>query len=268
MAVKATLITRLRNQAQINQQEAVFNDTAVLNDVMDAALIEHDADLGIDTAGYAALPVREEELVLLLAWIRVCYARASFAAPQPSLITPGHMAFGSDRDTPLKKNLALAKALRERYDQLLSDLEGDESDDAEGAAGDITVGEFYRTDEVLSTHVPLLTAPQMPAPVIAQRAVGAGYAIIGWEKMSSSTFRELFLFQSSSAGIHEEWNNDGLGGIPFVKSTATQIYSTTDNIRKAAKITSLAAGTYYFCAAVRDSSGNYVFSNELTVAVT
>lgn len=269
MAIRDTIKSRLIGRAGISAQESC---NTYLDSYLDEAVAEHDSSYApAGVADYSLLPVSEYELVLLLAWVRVCEFRASNAAPQPSLRGVG-AGFGSDRDTPFAKNMAMAKYLRQQYDNLKSTLESQES---ENGTGDITLGELYRKDDLIDAAVPLTVAPLLKAPTLSYASVvdvqtgGAdlGSVIVSWTAVLSEYFSELFLFKSSTAGIVQMWNETPASGIPFVSADASQIYATTDNFSKAVKNTSLAAGTYYYVMAMRDTNGRYSFSNEIAVTI-
>jgi hypothetical protein len=271
---QATLKARLIARAGISAQEEV---NANLDAFLDQSVAEHSDEYAPDgVADYALVPVNEYELVIILAWIRVCEFRASHVAPQPSISSRaaglGH-GFGADRDTPFKKNMEMAAYLRKLYDEKWDDLLGDE--DEENGTGDITVGELYRTDEILDIPVPtrvvpLLSAPAISASEIVDVATGGaegGSVVISWKSVLSSAYAELMIYFRTSAGIYQNWNHDGNQGIPFVASDAVRVFQTTDNVAKGMKNVGLAAGTFYYVLVMRDTSGRFTFSNELKVII-
>lgn len=272
--IRTTLVARLKGKAGISDQEEVISS---LPDFMDEALMEHDplyAPAGV--ANYTLLPLSEYELVLILAWIRVCEFRASNAAPQPSLRGIAGQGvgsgFGGDRDTPFKKNMDMAKYLRTKYDDLKAQLEADED---EQGSGDITIGELYRKDEVLDIAVPMGSVPQLNAPALtvgdivgeAAGAANLGSVVLLWNGVLSTYFSEFVVFRSSAANIKQMWNKDGVDGVPFINPGSTKVYTTTDNMTQGMKEQNLAAGTYYYVLLLRDSSNMWSFSNEVSVVI-
>lgn len=265
--VKAELKAKLISEAQISTAEPVYT---VLDDLLSNAYLEYAPASGLD---FTLLDEsgKENELVIILAWIRVCDSRASSVAPQSSSRgTAG--GFGSDRDTPFAKNTALAKILRERYANLRAAL-AIGSTDAE--SGDITMGELVRHDEYSNAQVPFRTAKNLAAPILSNRtptAVSAdatllGTVVLSWTKLSSEYFDELILLGSNTAGIYQDWNQSSSGPIPFSASDSSIMFRSTDNQQTATRITYLTAGDVYFVAAVRDTNGRYTFSNEIKVTI-
>jgi len=280
--VAAQLLTSLQVRGQFKSQEAIY---PTLSTYIDDAYQEHAPDNNMD---YSLLTKLEYQLVVLLAWSRACVSRASFIAPDSNMKSAGSM-FGSDRDTPFAKNLKLAEYLLGEYHRLKGAIAENAApvDDVE-AAGDITIGDLYRNDELLSARTPLYIAPSMRVSNMAAQIItpdtggGIGSVVLSWGAMEFENFGEIYLIQSPVAGIYQNWNLDGnatpgttstpsiassLAVIPFCNPAASIIYRTTDSFRKAAKVINLAAGTYYFAFAVRDTTSNYSYSNELTVVI-
>lgn len=273
--IREALKLRLKGKAGISQQEDCVQH---LDGFLDESLVEHSVKYcPSDSPDFTLLPFREQELVLILGWIRVCEFRASSAAPQPSLRAFGSgsqagAGFGGDRDTPFKKNMDLVKYLRDKYVDLRARLE--DSKDEQGS-GDITLGELYRHDELTDVSVPFRSAPLLNAPQlsldsvtgVAAGGVSLGVATFSWTAVSSENFAQLYLVRNSSANIQQMWNQDGVDGIPFVNPGTVAVYNTTDNIAKGAHEIKLAAGTYYYVIVMRDSSAQWTFSNEVSVVV-
>lgn len=273
--VRDTLKARLKGKAGISSQE---DCNPFLDDFLDESLVEHSVAFSPgNVPDFTLLPFRQYELVLLLGWIRVCEYRASSAAPQPSLraFGPGSQAgagFGGDRDTPFKKNMELAAYLRKKYDDLKTRL--DDQQDEQGS-GDITIGELYRQDELTDAAVPwrsspLLNAPQLTLETVTGVAAGGaslGIATFAWTAVSSEYFSQLYLVRNALPDIQQMWNQDGVNGVPFVNTGTVSVYDTTDNIAKGARETMLAAGTYYYIIAMRDTSAQWTFSNEVKAIV-
>lgn len=268
--IRDSLAARLKAKAGISDQEPCLQ---YLGDYLDEALVEHS---GVIDPDFTVLPKREQELVILLGWVRVCEFRASNAAPQPSLRGFGSGAqagagFGGDRDTPFKKSMDMAKYLRDKYTDLRALLESGDDD----GSGDITVGELYRRDELIDASVPFHTSPGLQAPLLSfLTAIGVtaggadqGCAIFEWPATLAENFSLLTVFRASQAGIRQMWNADGVSGVPFILPTASKVYETSDNIAKGLKEKNLAAGTYYYVIVVKDTSGVWSFSNEVAVVV-
>lgn len=270
--VKEILKAKLISRAGVLPQEVIY---ANLTDYLDDAVVEQSLSYLINgLPNYEAIPVRLYDLVVILAWIRVCEARASNAAAQPSLKGVG-AGFGSDRDSPFSKNMAMVKYLREKYSADRTLLETNESEDG---AGDITIGELYRPDELVDAGVPFRSAPAVIAPVMSVGAIlgvaagtsagdEGGSVILNWESVFSPYFDELLIFRSSTAGIYQSWNGEGSNSVPFVSTAATQIFSTHGNLARGLKSIGLSAGTYYYVLALRDTAGRFTFSIEQKVII-
>jgi hypothetical protein len=265
--VKESLVTKLKLKAAVVDTEAV---SAQLGDFLDDALTEHAPRYA---GNFDLLPANEYEPVLLLGWERACLTRASLVAPQSSARN-GQSGFGADRDTPFEKNTKLAKILRDRYITLTSALiaNGAAAND-ETAAGDITLGDFYRNDERWEARVPFTVAPTLTAPTLtastktAAGGASAGSVVLLWDAVDSPVFYQLNVVKNLNAGIYQQWNADGANLIPFIATNSTTVYTTNEWIKKGIKVTGLTVGSYYFIIAVQDTSGHFIFSNEVLVAI-
>ena len=262
--LRTALALKLRKRAVVTEVEPVF---ALLEDTLDDALNEHLPDSAGD---FTALKPREHELVILLAWERVCFSRASFYAPQASLNSKsGNVGFGSDRDTPFEKNTKLAKALREQYIALRDNQQANSNEpDNLDPAGDITVGELFRTDDVLGVTVPLTgTPPLLPVKLTLDSAVITGGAIVRWTTCEADDFLDLRILVSSSSGIYQDWNSDGKNGLPYCSADAEQVFKTPNNRGRAIKLVDLPVGSYFVVAVVVSRTNEVAYSNEITFTV-
>lgn len=262
---KGELKTQLVGRAQIASSEQV---SLQLDLILDQAYSEYAPS---NVGDYLLLTKREYELVLILAWIRVCDSRASAYAAQASISGAG-AGFGSDRDTPFAKNSKLAKELRFRYSELLASLTTEE----DGDSGGITVGELVRHDDLIDASVPLSQAQPLRAPRLSSRSpttVSAGgtlqgTVILSWTEVKSEYFSEAIIVINDTAGIAQDWNGAGNNDkVPNVATASSAVYRTTDSKTTATKLSYLAAGTYYFVLALRDANGRFTFSNEITVVI-
>lgn len=262
--IKTSLIAR----AEVQDTERVFSK---LDLFINEALVEYKNE---STSDFSVLHVIERRLVVYLAWISVCYTRASAFAPQASQ-KPGSntgFGFGADRDTPYKKCIDLAEKLREQYTLLKEDFDskyGDlDDEDGSGSSGDVEIGTLVRREENLSVTVPYRQANAIPILVFERLTAAAGEALLSWSRFDPAGFSDAFVFRSSTAGIHQKWNHDGNSGVPFIAAAAEKVYATTDNIGKQIKQTGLPAGTYYYLLVVKSTNNVYSYSPELTVTVS
>lgn len=257
------LKTSLIGRAEVVTTEKCY---AQLEEFLKGALVEH---LKKETTDFTLLHYLERRLVVILAWISVCYARASGFAPQPSQ-KPGNTTgygFGADRDTPYKKCMDLADKLRAEYERLKADFEEEYTDDS-NSAGDIVVGDIVRSDAVIEATVPFSKSLAVEISYFEGSSPASGTVLLRWSKFEEPNFSEAVIFHSTTPGIYEEWNHDGNSGYPFISATAEKVYSTTDYIAKAARILSVPAGTHYYVLVARNRNGIDSISDEVAVEVS
>jgi len=266
LQVKTSIKDSLIRRSEVTSTERCH---ANLDEFIDEALIEYSEE---DTADFAPLHVLEQRMIVWLAWITVCYARASGFAPQPSQ-KPGSnvgYGFGTDRDTPYKKCMDMAAKLKEEYSDMKAEYDskfGDDDEDSESSTGDVFVGSLLKTEAELGAFVPPQKASSVAIRNFDTVSVGAGFAILGWSRTTSTAFVQLFIFKSSASGIVEKWNADGNSGVPFIAAAASKIYGTTDFISKQIKVTGLTAGTHYFVLVTVSLNGLYWYSDQITAVV-
>ena len=190
----------LKSQASIQVSEVGLDNT-LLDSFIAAALSEHNPSYTL-----ATIPDIEEELVLLLAHIRVCIWRANDAARNGNLNSSGS-GFGEDRTSPVSSNLKVADRLRLRYDQLCGRM----GLPSTAQQGTVSVSSNLVDDATLNgAMVPLSEAKDPPAPLLLLRAVVADNTkvIASWA-MPSEVFDFdaylLFLLDSGS-DIFQNWN--------------------------------------------------------------
>src|SRR5688572_26741086 len=112
MSILAGLVTKLREDAVIEPSEGIAD--AKIEQWIRESIRKHDSTLDL-----TAIPDEEDEAVTLLAWIQLCYHRASKYSAEAS--TSGANGYGTDRNTPYYKLMDLAKHLQARYDRVVAD---------------------------------------------------------------------------------------------------------------------------------------------------
>ena len=110
--VGSVLLERLIAEAGITSDEKAFweNNNSILTNYLASAFRQHGT---VDSL--AVLPTAQYDLVVILAWEKVCLFRANAFARASSQSAP--QGFGQNKDTPYYKNTLMAKELRERYNR-------------------------------------------------------------------------------------------------------------------------------------------------------
>lgn len=252
MATVSSLVDQLKALASIQASELFA--AGDLNSYMIAALRQHDKNMSA-----ATLPVSEEEPVITLAWIKVCYVRASRYSSQPNV--NGASGYGQDRNSPYNKNMDLAKNLMKRYTELVTDL-GIEH----GGAG-VSVGNLIVKDLSFDGLVPLIANPNIPPLLLAETDFGETFSVLDWTFDTFDNFREFLLFHLiGDAPIFQEWNFNSSVGTPKISDNAKKVFSTLDYRATAVKITDLDKTLVNrFLLVVRSRSENFGYSNEITL---
>ena len=251
-----------------NAAVAASESTALsLRDFLNEALNEH-APLLLGDFSRLTSP-REQELVLLLAHERVCISRASQYAPQGTT-QQSSVTFNADRNTPFDKNTKLAVFLRNRYNELKTRYKEEGSVDSFETNGDIVIGSIYKEGEDVPSYVPFHTAPpRIPSLSIEYMDKGTGTIVLRCLDIDETYAEELFVFLSTTPGIYQSWNYDGSGDvpIPFARADAEIIHQSTDIRRKACRVTDRLPLKHYAICAYRTATGDYIYSDEIVVAL-
>jgi hypothetical protein len=258
MATLADLTDKLKRMASVEDSEHIHDDTD-LKECLDRALLQHNARLTYDS-----LPAREEEPFLILAWIGVCFIRASRAAKDGNV--SGGSGFGQDRESIYSKNVRLARELKARYDMLCADLEIDTASDG------VVVGTLTRADDFDNIVLPLSVAPQPPIVSLKldpsnQSLTTGDYYTLSWDFKRFTNFREFRIYHlEGSNPVFEDWNFHSATGIPKVANNALLLntYARQDVTKLKVQGLNKGAGiTNRFLIVVRSLSDTYSYSNEL-----
>ncbi len=262
MATLDDLERRVTSNAQIKSNESINSE--MVRDFLIQALYRHAPEFEGD---FSLLPAVQEEPVVLLAWISICYARASKAAPEVNLnITrTTSTSMGQDRSTPVDKNIKLAQALEARY-KAITEAVGGTTTTVQINFGDIQQGELYRenslTDATTETAVKILTAS-----VLSIGTPVANEVVLSWTGNADSNFQEYIVFQSLTSGIYQSWNNSSSSGVPLISNSASKLIKFTDRFKLSIKVSDLtSATTYYYLIVTKSTNGRYVYSNEVSVS--
>ncbi len=261
LTVRALIVKQLYVNAGLGSNEPVYNAAP---DLVDAAFMEHNSEAAMG-GRYDLLSPREYELVGLLAWERVCLARASLAAPQSS-VKQSQVSFNADRDTPFEKNQKLATYLRARYNQLKAAYKAEASASGES---DIIVGELFRKEDTFNAVLPLSVGEQVTIPAIKvidikqpALASATGRIVLSVDIAYREMVDTLFLYAHTASGIAQPWNPE----VPVIPA-ATLVGKTTDMRMRMFSFDNLLAGTYYFVAYANNVAGVNNFSGEIKVVL-
>ncbi len=257
MATVADLIIKLKAKSRLQTSEGIEDDDLEV-DFADS-LIQHNR-----LYSFASLPVNEEELVLILAWIRLCFRRASKSVMSPA--SSGTAGFIQNDDSPYKKNIDLANQLQKRYNALVASLP------LESSAGGIvvtTVGILdSRSDRVLPP-----TATPTPPPVLLELAAGESTSvgttyILNWYTDKFDGYYELVLFHTTgSDALLQTWNFNSDTGVPRILNGASKSSSFTDQDLRSVKVTDInKAVTNRFILVQIGRGSKYTYSNELALS--
>lgn len=246
---KATALSTLRTNACIPSTE--YTDTQ-LNVWLDDALNQHTKVYTFDT-----LPARQIDAVVLLAWIKVCYARASKASMYFSI---------SGREGSINKaeivsnNLQLVTQLREEYITLCGRL-------GISAAPEIVVSDFEIMDESVGAETPteVHQAPQVPV-LVASDWAGTTVTLSWGEAVPRNTFSRYEIYFGTESGLEDRTTlgEDNPVHLGVSATKATFIKSLTSIEKNCISIGDLnPAIDYYFVIVLVDINGRIAVSNEV-----
>lgn len=250
MSDPATLRTKLRAEASIEESEGF--DDARLDTWFKDAVLKHNSAYTV-----ATLPEEEEEAVVVLAWISVCYARASKVVNSAS-ITGGN-GYGADRTNPYNQNMNMAATLQRRYDMIVSEKASDDSSSV--MMGQLNISSD-RTDRVTS-------GPNRPFRIaLLKKDVTSADLVLYWTAQVASDFCDYYLYVSTSP-ILQDWNFKGNNGVPRINQNATLLAKIETQDLTTLKVEDLEPSTtYYFILVMKNRRSYYYYSNEVIATTT
>ena len=255
-----SLVTTLKTRSQIQSSDGISD--SLLESFLTSSLAYHNPTYTWDT-----LPVREEELVILLAWIMVCETRAAQFVNESDLSSSSSGlagGYGQDRNTPFNKNMALIKYLKQRYSDIAKAVASPDSG-MSSSEGQVVLGTLYRSDDLADALVPLQTSP-VPSIAVSAGIVSATNLVLKWSFPSFENYHSVILYKSTAPSIREEWNHDTVSDIPEISSEAERLIDIRDQSQKAIRVINLSPSTqYYFLAVLKTNSFRFSYSNELAL---
>lgn len=252
------IASQLNTRARVQPSEGF--DLSFLGQLVDAALIEHNSSLTIDT-----LPDNQGECVLLLAWIRLCYDRASSIVNNPN-VSSASSGFGSDRNTPFQKNLQLAKSLRDQYISLCQSIGIDPSPEPNSIfVSSLIVSDPLKQDMA----VPLSAAPTPPSPVLSvvSSNLGSSEVIIAWTFSEFDFFKSFTLFNLQGTDpIRQDWNFSSQSSYPKINNIAQNLGTFYVEQLRSVKVTEVdLTQVQRFILVATSLSQTYSYSNEVVI---
>lgn len=262
MATQAALALTLRDKCGV-PDEGAFTD-AKLQTLIGEAMTEHNASYD-----YTTLPAKEEQLVVLLAWIQVCYMRASRFGAELSVSVGGS---GVDRAQPFNPFIQLARELRTRYEALCNQI-GVPPGGADIESSQILQGELSREDSLSGLTLPLDTQRVPPTPVLSsdQQTNGVGNRTVrlSWRLGRMTDFQTFRVFSSSTAGLSDPSTlSENTALYPGLKTGVTCLAALTELYQTCIRLSGFDAGDVYIVVAVYDADNRLAISNEIHLTFT
>lgn len=249
MSTIATLVTQLSGDAAIQASERIAPER--LTKLITGAIAKHAPEYSGDN-----LPDTEDEAVVVLAWVELCYIRAATFVNSPD--TQGTNGIGANRDNPYQRNMGMAARLAERYARIVGENETPDS------ATDVLQGKLIVKNRLSGAyegaHKPAITLS------LSKGAVTTTTAILRWEAPLRDDFTDYFLFQHTAPEIRADWNAHKVQGVPGVHPDAEFLIKIPSQAQNAVKVTDLEIGTeYYFLLVMKTLRDNNYYSNALRV---
>lgn len=250
------LLKRLKAEASIETSEG-FDDELDLTVDIEEAIERHNSSYTADT-----LPDNEVQLVMLLAWAKICYRRAAKFAKEAN--STGGQGFASDRTTPYNKCINLAEMLEKRY-RASSDNLGITT-----SGTSIVVGSLVKFDTLINQITPRSQGapPNLRLFVAAGESVSDGDTIIlQWDTREYQNFDSFILFTTNDGNrIYELQNQHSATGYPRVRDSAVKVITITDCLQRAIIISNIDKTVQNnFLMLNKSASERYSYSNELLI---
>ena len=256
----SNLLTTLKLRSGVQSSDGIAD--ATLEYFLNTSLAQHNPAYTFDT-----LPAREEELVILLAWIMVCETSASTSVNESNLKSSSSGlagGYGQDRNTPFHKNLDFIKYLKQRYADLSRSILNSDTG-LSATEGQVVMGTLYRTNDEIDALTPLRTSPVPPIALSNATPLNTS-VVLKWSFPPFENYYSVVLFKSSTPNIREEWNHDSVSDIPEISSSSERLVDIKDPTQRAVKVINLSPSTqYYFLAVLKTNSGRFAYSSEVSV---
>ena len=184
----------------------------------------------------------EEALVLTLAMIELCYARAANA----SLNYPMRGEyFESQKNKIVDNNLAIAAALRDQLSEIQDSLTTGDSE--------VLTSELLRVNR-FGQRVPL-TLSKTPSAVTLTATASGSDMLLSWTPAATEIdFESYRIYRRDTSSVLDSYQSTG------VHENSTCVYVGTDRTFTYHKDQSLTAGAYYYSLGVYNRSGLKAFS--------
>lgn len=249
MSQLSVLVGKLREDGGLTDSEE-FSDQK-LEQWLNDAIRRHDP-----TANPAAIDDTEDEAVVLLAQIQLCYARAAKWANDPSV--SGGAGYGTDRNTPYYKNMDMAARLQDRYARIV--LEGASDPTNQIVQGHLTVIN-PEIEAVVTGDLPIIPV------VLSKIGVDGTNISLKWQMEYVPDFADYFFYVDTATGIYQvEKIDTNSEGVPKLRDTADLVHKLDDQFLRAVEFIDAQPNTdYYFILVMKTRRGTYYYSNEVFV---
>jgi hypothetical protein len=274
MAIIADLKARLLREACIAVGETPFyssTDTGAtyLETLLGDAIVAHNPNLVV-----ATLPDKEITLVMLLARVKICHLRAQKMAGESNLSGTG--GYGTDRNTPFYKLMALAKELKAEYIALAAQLGVDVPSDQ--PQGQVTVSSLLIESGGLGVRTPLrVNMPPCPVLTLTSADTSAGSILLTWVIPDFEDFRRyrvaLISFPIGEEDAHsvlDPANSFEESEIPGILQSATIMDLALLQSARAVGLSGLDLSNknYAIVLVVENTVGNISLSNQILTGGT
>jgi len=265
----ADLVGDLKFNSQVQTSEG-YADPADYERVIKGAGLKHNSSYVI-TSTECTVPDVERAVLGMLANSDFCLVRAAKVANSPTLTAPA--GFGTDRNTPFYKLMALAKALLQQYEDACKALGLDNYyGSVQGSASTAT----SETVVISADHgglIPTEISPVPAAPKLECSPVNAvspdGTIILSWNFINHTNFSAYRIFHmTGDAPIFQNWNFGSKVGTPKINDLAEVVGSINEIDCKSVMLTDLPidVGTVNrFLVVIATKSARYAYSNELAL---
>jgi hypothetical protein len=189
-ALRETLRSQLGDLARLAGKKRF--DNSKLNDALFEGLRQHNKHYK-----WQDIPESEEQLILLLAKVRLARDKALEYALDARVTTGGGMT--TDRNTNAQQLSALANDLRDEYEYQAAKILSQDN-----VSGDIIIGNLVRDSRLIHAKVPVQLAPPPPKPKLSavqyryyanrfvnppsdqefQQAAPFGRIVFAWERIT------------------------------------------------------------------------------------
>lgn len=266
---QADQITRLISEYGIESSEAPFreSDNLVLNSIWADAAALHNPSF----TSFSQIPERELPLVRLLCGYEITRIRANRLSSSPSL--SGGSGYGSDRDTPFNKCLALMTTLQNRYEVLCASYGVSAAVITGNQSRIVSVSDLRTRSQRTGLLIPNSAdaPPQLTITIVALNHPSD--VVFGWTKAPFDNFREFVIAllqknraDNSTVSVRQKYNMNSATGVPQIHDNAA-VRTIQNKDQEQVMITGLDTEQYDYSllVAVHSLSDSWSYSNDISI---